>query len=319
MEEEYLGYFKFDGELVNDGLLDGRKAAQALLGFDEALRHFIYLQAPGIQSVDFDLPVRLRKGSWEALIPITASDWLITALGIAGTAYLTTAANKLAENDFKDASIKALIRKAISGIQWLIRLGKHTGDLTIKKFENVTFRAETNEVGIKNENGEIKYFPKEFLDWFSKTNPKLLVKITEVIEEKRQLVVGVEVDGKFVEERVTKREKHIFTMKEEEIEEILFPQLTHGLPVELEGHLTRGNETSNSLGFRYLEHILTCYPAEGSMVRYKHVLFSHCKIIGHVSRTDDNGQLTAKRPKIIFTEILPLEFERPHQSLFDET
>lgn len=319
MTDEYLGYIKYEGELVHDGLLDGKKAAQALLGFDEALRHFVYLQAPNLKGVEFELPVRIRKGSWEALIPVTIGGWVLAALGIAGTAYLTAAATKMGENDFEEASLKELFRKAVTGMQWLIRLGKHVGNLTTKKFEGAKFRPETQEVGIPNESGELLYVPKEFIDWYSKTNPKLLQRVSEVIEEERQLVVGVEVNGAFIEERVTRRHKHVFTMKEEDQEEVLFPELTHGLAVELEGYITRGNETSNSLGFRYREHILTCYPAEGSMVRYKFALFSKCKMKGLVSRADEHGTLQAKRPKIIFERIIQIGPEKTGVDLFDGT
>ena len=45
-EEGQLGYIKYSGELVRDGYLDARKSAQALLGVDEAVRFFVFQQAP---------------------------------------------------------------------------------------------------------------------------------------------------------------------------------------------------------------------------------------------------------------------------------
>ncbi len=61
MDEEYIGYLKYEGKLVEEGLLDARKAAQALLGFDEAIRFFVGQQSPLLRDLDFELPVRLRK------------------------------------------------------------------------------------------------------------------------------------------------------------------------------------------------------------------------------------------------------------------
>ena len=40
-EEKYIGYLKYSGKSVEDGLMDARKSAEALLGFDEVLRYFI--------------------------------------------------------------------------------------------------------------------------------------------------------------------------------------------------------------------------------------------------------------------------------------
>ena len=40
-EEKYIGYLKYSGKSIEDGLLDARKSAEALLGFDEILRYFV--------------------------------------------------------------------------------------------------------------------------------------------------------------------------------------------------------------------------------------------------------------------------------------
>lgn len=51
-DEKYIGYIKYDGELVKDGLMDARRQAKSLLAFDSAVRYFITKQAP-----DFRNPV----------------------------------------------------------------------------------------------------------------------------------------------------------------------------------------------------------------------------------------------------------------------
>ena len=60
VDASYLGYFKYEGELVEDGYLAATKSAQALLGMDRALRHYFIALEPGLQEIDFDLPVRVR-------------------------------------------------------------------------------------------------------------------------------------------------------------------------------------------------------------------------------------------------------------------
>lgn len=306
MDEEYIGYLKYEGKLVEDGLLDARKAAQALLGFDEAVRFFVGQQAPLLREMDFELPVRLRKGSWEALIPSSLVDWLVTALGAGATTYLVTAAKKAAENDFEKAGLKRLFVHAVEAIQWTIRIGKHIGDLSRKSFERVRFRNENTEIGLPNAEGQYLFVPKKFFDFYVSASPRLLRKMAELIEGERKLEIGVYKEGELITESVVREERGIFTLDEDE-EEVLFPELTHGQEVQLEGHITRGNENTNSIGFMYRGHILACYPESGSIVSFKNALFANCRIHGTISRLDKFGGYNEKKPKIIFSRVEPVD------------
>ena len=305
-EEEQIGYVKYSGELVKDGYMDARKSAQALLGVDEAIRFFIYQQAPELRTVAFEFPVKVKKGSWEIVI-----GGILLAYGV-------KAAQKMAENDFKDVGLKDVFKKALSAIQWMIRIGKHMGDLTIKKFENVQFKDNNALIGIRNSQGEYLYVPKVFLDFYASVSPVLLKKMSEVIEEERSLSVGIFDGQAIIEETVTRKHRQIFTNEIDEPGELLFPELEHGQNVVLEGELTRGNEMSNTVGIGYQGHILTGLPEVGSIVRFKPSLFLRCRIHGRISREDENGRLAARRPRIIFTRIEPLESDDDNQQLFSE-
>lgn len=305
-EEGQLGYVKYSGELVKDGYLDARKSAQALLGVDEAVRFFVFQQAPELRSVDFEFPVKVKKGSWEIVI------------GAIVLAYGVKAAQKLAENDFKNVGLKDVFKKALSGIQWMIRIGKHTGDLSIKKFDNVQFRDNNAVVGISNSEGEYLYVPKEFLDFYAAASPALLKRMSEVVEEERTLTVGVYNGKTVVEEIVTRKNRQIFTHEIEEPDTLLFPELEHGQSVVLVGELTRGNEMSNTVGIGYQGHILTGLPEVGSIVRFKSSLFLRCKIHGRISREDERGRLDARKPKVIFTRIEPVESDDDNHQLFSK-
>lgn len=309
MDEEALGYFRLEGELVKDGYMDARTSAEFLTGIDEVIRQLVYKQIPDLKNFEFDIPVRIRKGSWEALIPTTIGGWLgATALTFLGT-YATVAATKMAENDFKDVGLKDVFKRAIEGIQWIIRIGKHLGELTQKKFEDAICRIETQEVGIRNADGEMLFVPKFYLDLYVATSPTILAKVSAAIEVERSLVVGVESESSFVEEKVSMTQKFIFTQVDDDKDVLLFPGMVHDAPIDIIGMVTRGNATANNLGFRYQEHILTCYPSKGSIIKYKFAMFSKCRIIGCVDRTDDHGRPTAKRPKIEFTELIPVDPE----------
>ena len=135
--EHCIGYFKYSGALVEEGFLDTRKSAKALLGFDEALRFFLSQEFPYFKDQEFEIPVKIQKGSWEALIPDTLEKWLLTCGGLVTTTYLTTAAKKMAENDFKDLSFTKIFKNAFKALQWFIKIGKHVGNLKKKSFEKI--------------------------------------------------------------------------------------------------------------------------------------------------------------------------------------
>jgi hypothetical protein len=99
-------------------------------------------------------------------------------------------------------------------------------------------------------------------------------------------------------------------MIESEVEEdVIFPELVHGDNVILEGEVTRENKTSNSMGFKYQDHILTAYPESGNIIPYKQILFLHCRLYGTVDRIDEHGRIAARRPKLLFSRLEPLETE----------
>ncbi len=303
--DEYIGYFKYSGRLVDSGFLDARKSAQALVGMDRALRHYLGSIAPELRDVEFELPVRVRRGSWEALLPATLGQWIAAGVGAALTSYAVTAAKKAAENDIGDKGLTDVIRLALRGIHWFIKVGKHLGDVERRKFKELQVDSEEMLIGIPNDDGTVLWLPKFHWEIFQRTPPLLLSEIASVIEEGRTLSVGIVEDEGIVEEAVGHELRGIFAGEEEE-EEILFPELEHGMAVELDGKVTRGNGETNTIGFKYRDHILTCYPLTGSIVRYKTVLFSRATIVGTITRLEESGVPSASRPKIIFSDLTPL-------------
>jgi hypothetical protein len=312
---DYLGYIKYTGKMVDGGYMDARKSAQALIGLDEALRFFVRLEQPEFANIDFEIPVRVRKGSWEALIPQTIGQWFVAALGMGATAYVVKAAQKMAGNDFSELGFKTAIRSALIALQWVVRISKHLGTLTKKKFENVIFRNNNEEVGITNEKMETLYVPKKYLDFYTSTSPLVLSKISELVEEERKLSIGLEINGNFNEEHISMSEKSIFAKKVEEDDTLILPELIHGKYIDLEGEITRGNENSNTLGLRYKDHILTCTPVKGSIVKYKQALFVRGRIKGTIDRNDRFGNPIENKPKILFDDLEAID-DDSNYSLF---
>lgn len=316
-DEQYLGYIEYEGTLVAQGLMDARRQANALLAFDSALRYFISKQMPEFGSLDFEIPVRVRKGTWEALLPETVAGWAQAGLGIVITAYLAKAAQKMAEKDFADVGLSDVFRKAMASIKWFARISKHMGSTTVREFKNVSFSDDRSTIGIVNAHGAVLNVPKDVLDIYVTTSPTLLDGLATNVEAGRILNIATVSDKHIDKESIGPDDRHIFTSTaDDEGEDLLFPELNHGDAVILEGELTRGNSTSNSMGFRYKDHILNVYPETGSIVQYKPLLFLECRLNGTVDRTDENGHVPSRRPKLRVSKLERLQVSGSQRGLF---
>jgi hypothetical protein len=316
----YIGYVSYSGALVEDGVMDARKAAQALVGLDEAVRFFVGQQNHALKDVPFELPVRVRKGSWEMLIPFTVEQAVMYALTVAGTGigvYTVTALKKLAENDVKDKTTRDVFRKALEALQWTIRIGRHVGGTTVRTFHKLKFRKANQEVGIPNAAGEYLYVPKGFLEMYASARPGLLEKLAGLVEEDRKLVVVVYRGQRVERETLERRDRACFVDDPTDDDDVLFPELKHDDEIVLEGALTRANRETNSVGFKYRDHILHCVPAEGSVVRFKKFIFGGVRIHGRVSRLDEFGRVGAARPKIEIRRIEAVQSGDANLDLFE--
>lgn len=305
-EDDYLGYFKYVGPSVEDGLLDARKAATALLGLDESLRHFL---AQHGMTFDFEIPVRIKKGSWEALIPNSIATWSLTAIGAAATAFAVTAANTMAANDFKNVSVGDLIKKALRKIQAGVKIAKYRGFKMGTRVEGVRWKNNNQIISIPGPDGSFLDVTKEELDAYTEIPPHLLAKLASVVDEGRTLKIGVNEDGNIREVDVPENVKALFYS--ESPDEELFPELVDGTEVEIEGKFTRGNARTNSLGVEYKESVLTCHPSNGNVTQYKKFLFLKCKVKGTVTRQYPRHE-HERKPHIIINSVIALEVD-PNQ------
>jgi hypothetical protein len=301
--ETTLGYFKYDGLIVQEGIIDARAAAKALEGLDSAMRFFIAQERKDLAEVDIPIPVRIEKGSWVADIPTHAGALITTGFGVVAFGYLKKAAEKMAEKDFSDTGIKDVLTKSIKSVQWFISVAKHLGHTNIKRA--VLNWTKEEHVGFVNDSGAVIYVPVSYLKPLASAPVTLLSDLAGVVEAERILKVGTSENGKFDEVEITKKDRQIFADDEDDTE-ILFPELVHGQQVELEGVVTRGNEMSNTIGFWFQNHILTCRPSKGNIVSHKKQLFLNCRIYGEITRMDKKGNPTEPRPKIVFNKLVAL-------------
>jgi hypothetical protein len=320
-DDDFLAFFSLRGELVDDGYLDARTSAEALLGVNEVFQFFFAKTSPQLAQVKIDVPIRVRKGSWEALIPADIEPWVKNALivaGVAGGLYVAPALKKMAENDVGTRGFKDVLKGVVKSIKWVIKIAEHLGTMAKRKFDEAKIQEQDGLifVGIQNGMGEWLYVPKRYLDLFQECPEQLFARLALVIQEKRELTIGfndrmpVDKDDAPGSVTITYEQKFVFGRFEDE-DVVLFPHLVHDQYVELEGHVTRGNESSNTIGFQFDGHILTCYPAQGNIKRYKGLLFTNSTIKGFIDRTTEDGAINSKRPQIRFVDLIEVPSDTP--------
>ena len=299
------------------------KSAEILIGIDDMFRYFLSQKNPDISEIEFEIPIRIRKGSWEALIPENIGEWLGAALGTGVATYLINYVKKLAENDAKDKGLKDVFKGIVKAVKWSIEIRKHLKS-SEKEFSKAVIQDNDGiqYIGIPDKEGNLLYVPIDQVELYVQTPENLLDKIVKHIEPERELAIEFSETEKGDKDdtgkpaTISHQEKFLFYQNGEE-NNILFPELEHGKQVELEGHVTRGNERANSIGFFYNEHVLTCYPINGTIVEYKHLMFTNCVLKGYVDRKAKNGEILEKRPRIQFLELLPIESAGAQLGLFN--
>jgi hypothetical protein len=262
IDKEIFAQIKYEGNLVEDGYLDAKKAGEVLIGIDNILRYFLYQEDKKFKKIDFEIPVRIKKGSWVTEFLANYDAVLIkTALTWGASKYFGSALSEMAKNDFKDVGFKDIFKKAFKGLTWVLKIAQHLGTLTKKKFENLNFSKNSRYVILINDKNESLEVPIEYLELFANCPDDLFVNLAKIIEDERELVVLYNDTEKEKQNyvKIGTKSKKIFIPNDED-DETLFPDLIHDQFVELEGHITRGNESSNTIGFMYEGHILTCYP-----------------------------------------------------------
>jgi hypothetical protein len=297
-----------------DGIIDAGSAGSALLGLDEALRFFNSQQSPQLTSLEYDIPVQTRPGSWEAIV----LGGMAAVSGAFALGYAKKAGEKIAENDFKEISLTAALRKSMGALKTLAKIVKHTRQSKGWETARFSMDGKTPEVAILNGQNQELFVPIEYLRWYQSMPPRLLLRMTSVVRAHRVLHIGMSGDSESEEVVVGERDKTLFDEESEEDHdnEVLFPELMHGKKIVLEGRLVRGNETSNAIGLEYMGHILNCVPAAGNVRKYKSALFLRCRVSGVVNRHAKSRFVAERRPTLVIERVTALEKDK-QQKLFD--
>ncbi len=322
IEKGYLGYLKYDGATVQEGVMDARLSAEALLGFDEAFRHFIRQEKPSWQDEDLNLPVRIEKGCWELMIP--------AGVAVFAGYYLKATAEKAGQDGLFETGVardlNRILKAALHSLKWVVKLSKHLGAVGNKALVENAKIQDTDNIIVYDGNRVPLIVPKKHFDLYCSCPAALLSKCASVIDEGRELEIGSFENSEVVDPvRISPGERSVFCRDKEEDLEIVLPELEHGMSVELDGELTRATESMNTLGFRYQGHTLLCKPSEGERIasfkqriisQQDGHIFPKVRMTGVVDRADKkHGGFKAFKPGIVFSDIQRLESVTA--SLFD--
>jgi len=309
--EDNLIIVKYSGAKAENGIMDARASAEALLGFDKMIRYAICNKEPKLKNVDFDLPVKVQKGSWEITIPEAIGSIVLTA-GLAALAHQIAKEGLFEIGPIKDS--KKLIIWAGQAIRWFIKISKHLKSIEVKRYNLDSKPKSGIEVEIFNDDGESLIVPLEFYKFFTESPANLLGMIANIIEEEREMVFVAHNEDPV---SISVKEKNIYVEDDfEEESEIIFPELKHNDEVELEGKIIRTNENTQTIGFHYQDHTLTIIPEEKKLQKYKsqivssgeeHIFSAKVRVFGRVEREDKEGNFKYKKPRIIFYDIRSIE------------
>jgi len=172
VEEGYLGYLKYDGDAVEDGIMDARLSADALLGFDEAYRYFIRQENPSWQDEDLNLPVRIEKGCWEIMIP--------AGVAVFAGYYLKATAEKAGQDGLFETGIandlNRILKGALRSLKWIVRISKHLGSVGDRTRVEGARVQDSDNIIVYDNDGVPLVVPKKHFDLYCSCPEELLSK-----------------------------------------------------------------------------------------------------------------------------------------------
>ncbi|WP_427852167.1 hypothetical protein [Stenotrophomonas acidaminiphila] len=300
-----VGFISYEWNGMPAGVIDAGKGGQALVGLDDAIRYFNRRQIGSGQLPEYELPVLTGNGSWVAVVLGT----LAAPAAIFGMAYTKKAAEKMAERDFSELGFRDIARKSADALVKLIRVLKASKGKISWNTANIRWSQDARTAFLKIESQNEIEIPAEYIKWYAAVPPSVIRRITTPVNESRTLSVGArQDDGSFDTVNVEATDLPGLQGEDNPSDaDFLFPELVHGHDVELEGIVTRGNQSTNSIGFQYRGHILNCNPDNGSVKRFKAAMFLQCQIKATVNRHVSSLSNLDYRPTLLIHEVRPLE------------
>lgn len=311
-----VGFVSYELEGVPNGVVDAGAGGAALTGIDEAVRFFNRQQYGGPGLGAYEIPVYTGEGSWMAVIMGVMA---IPATAFA-TSYAKKAGEKMAEKDFADIGMKDVARKSMDALVHLIEVIKHLKGLPDWTRTKIEWSNNAQRARVYNDAGAILEVPSDYIKWYKQVPKAILRRLSAPILRAGRVTFASKQDsGEFRSVDLEASQVPLLMGQEDFNEDaFLFPELRHGDDVELEGLITRGNQSTNSIGFQYQGHILNCVPETGSVRRFKAAIFLHCKLVATINRHVASLTRIDNRPTLIIRQVVQLEDDQRGQQLLFE-
>lgn len=328
------GFIRLEGDDIIDGVIDIRSASFMLNGTQEVLQYFLKKEnSEYAKCNDLNFPIKTREGSWEILIPFLGKVSITPEMGLACAVGLGTALvvqpvsaglSEYAKTIGKAKAVKSLLNKdnkasfadAFKKLEIVIKIAQHLGTITNKRILSLKLNKDGKTAILTNVSGNIMSVTMDEIRVFQECPDKLLRKLGTVVTDYRTLHIGYKISNTIHEVSIDSESKDIFTPSEEADEPIL-PELQDGQHVRLVGVVTRGNQQTNTIGFKYKEHVITCEPNGGLITSHISAHYRTCEISGRIIRTSKAEFALGRRdrPKIIFDNLVVINEDKQQVSL----
>lgn len=328
------GFIRLEGDDIINGVIDINSATAMLSGTQETIQYFLKKEnSDYAQYRNLNFPVKTREGSWEIVVPflgtisITPEMALGCAVGLGASLvvrpleaglseYAKTIGKAKAAKRLAAKDDKASFEDAFKKLESVIKIAQHLGTITNKRTLDIKLNKDSKTALLTNANGNIMSITMDEVRIFQECPDKLLRRLCTVITDYRTLHIGYKINDTIYEVSIDRESKEIFT-PDEDAEIPVLPELQNGQYVKLTGFVTRGNQQTNTIGFKYDEHIITSEPNNKLITSYINAHYKTCEISGYIVRTTladiTNGK--RDRPKIIFDDLVPVETVTSQTSL----
>lgn len=321
--ENDTGFISLEGDDIKSGKIDILSARLIIEGTQFALDYMLKREDNSLSmSETANYPISVRDGCWELIIPFLSyiGGVASSAFTKGANAYSETAGKKLAEKHFDKKESKEIFENAFKNLQIVIKIAQHLGVVDKTKALDIKLvDYKKKSVILKNRKGNVLSTTMDEIDVFLACPEKLLRLLASAVTDYRTLNIGYKKDNKIYVSTIDRDTRDIFVIEDEPQEPVL-AELKHGEHVTIEGHVSRGNESTNTIGFKYNDHTITCEPSTGKVSDYLNAHYKKCELTGLIIRTPQEEIELGKRdrPKIIFDNLIVIEKKRsPQTSLLE--
>lgn len=309
------GFIRIDDDSIVNGVIDIDSVEKLVSGARETLTYFMKKEDSDLNAVkSLNFPIQTREGCWELLVPVFtyAAGTATGALAKGLNAYAVRYGTLRAEQRFDEKDTTQIYRDAFAKLQSVIKIAQHLDTVSNKKALNIKQVDMKKGTGLLiNDKGNVLSVTMEEVSTFSSCPDRILRSIASVVTDRRTVSIGYHYGGKTHQEVIDIESKSIFAPDEDTGEAVL-PDLHEGEYVELVGYVRRGNQRTNTIGFEYEGHILTCEPNKRLITGFINQHYKKCKISGVVQRTTQAEVANGKsdRPRIFFDDLIIIEEPR---------